>query len=86
MSEIKFKLDNGEEETLYLVEQTVLGGITYLLAADNDDEEGEANAFILKDVSAPDASEACYVEVEDEKELDAVSKLFQDMLDDVDII
>ena len=40
--------------------------------------------MILKDVSAEGEKEACLVEVEDEKELDAVSRIFAELLGDVE--
>ena len=79
---IQFKQEDGSLVSLYVLEETKLGGMTYLLAADS--QEGEANAVILKDVSAEGEKEACLVEVEDEKELDAVSRIFAELLGDVE--
>jgi indole-3-glycerol phosphate synthase len=79
---IQFKQEDGSLVSLYVLEETKLGGMTYLLAADS--QEGDANAVILKDVSAEGDMEACLVEVEDEKELDAVSRIFAELLGDVE--
>ena len=46
-------------------------------------QDDEADAYILKDISAPGSQEACYEMVEDEDELQAVYGVFQQMLDDV---
>lgn len=42
-------------------------------------------AYIFKDVSEDDSQEACYEMVEDEDEMQAVFKVFEQMLDDVDL-
>ena len=47
--------------------------------------EDEATAYIFKDVSEDDSQEACYEMVEDEDEMQAVFKVFEQMLDDVDL-
>ena len=51
----------------------------------SDSMDDEANAYILKDVSEDTDSEACYEMVEDENELQAVYKVFEQMLEDVDL-
>lgn len=81
MEKIIFESENGEPVGFYVLEQTKLGGISYILVA--EDEEGEA--LILKDVSAPEDTEAVYEIVEDETELDAVAAVFENILDDVDL-
>ena len=50
-----------------------------------DEAEGDGEALILKDVSAPEDTEALYEIVEDETELDAVAAVFENILDDVEI-
>lgn len=54
----------------------------YLLVSDS--MEDEASAYILKDVSKDTDPEACYEMLEDEDELQAVYKVFEQMLEDVD--
>ena len=51
--------------------------------ADEDDEEAEA--YILKDVSDSADPEAAYEFVEDDEELEGVSKIFAELLEDIDI-
>jgi hypothetical protein len=46
--------------------------------------EDEANAYILKDLSADGDTTANYVMVEDDVEYEAVARIFEQMLDDVD--
>jgi hypothetical protein len=82
MEKIKFQLEDGTSEEFFVEEQTVIGGISYLLVSDS--MEDEASAYILKDVSEKDSPEACYEMVEDDEELEAVFNVFQQMMDDVD--
>lgn len=83
MEKIKFQSPDGTVEEFYIEEQTMIGGVSYLLVSDSMDEE--ATAYILKDVSTNTEPEACYEMVEDEEELQAVYKVFEQMLDDVDL-
>lgn len=83
MEKIKFQSDDGTVEEFYIEEQTRIGGMTYLLVSDSQEEE--ASAYILKDVSEDTNQEACYVMVEDDEELEAVFKVFEQMMEDVDL-
>ena len=82
MEKIRFQLPDGTVEEFYIEEQTRIGGVAYLLVSDS--LEDEASAYILKDVSEDTDPEACYVMVEDEDEIQAVYKVFEQMLEDVD--
>ena len=75
----------GEEAAVgfFVVEETRIGGVSYLLVTETEDDE--ADAYILKDLSEDGEADARYVFVEDENELDAVSKIFTELLEDVDI-
>ena len=83
MEKIKFIEDDGTEVEFFVEEQARISGRTYLLVSDSQEEEAEA--YILKDVSEETDPEACYEFVEDDLELDAVSRVFQQMLDDVEL-
>ena len=82
MEKIKFQSEDGIIE-FFVEEQTTVAGITYLLVSDSQDDE--ANAYIMKDVSEEGSEEASYEMVEDDEELVAISKVFEQMLDDVDL-
>ena len=82
MEKIRFQLADGTVEEFFIEEQTRIGGVSYLLVSDS--MEDEASAYILKDVSKDTDLEACYEMVEDEDELQAVYKVFEQMLEDVD--
>ena len=83
MDKIKLQLEDGTEAEFYVEEQTRVNGTDYLLVTDSMDDE--ANAYILKDSSEETDPEADYVMVEDDVELEAMSKVFSQMMDDVDI-
>ena len=85
MEKITFVPDGGEAVDFYVLEQTTIGGVNYILVTDaEEDEEGEA--YILKDMSDSDAEERVYSTVEDDTEFDAVSAVFENILEDIDLI
>ncbi len=79
---IEFEAENGEKISLYVLEQTMLSGVNYLLVADG--QEDEAEAYIMREVSAGD-NQSVYKIVEDDTELEALSKIFSELLDDIEI-
>lgn len=87
MSEkIKFTDSNtGEEIEMYVIEQTRINNMDYLLVTESDDEEEEAEAYILKDLSKADEDEAVYEFVEDDTELMYISDIFAELLEDTEI-
>lgn len=86
MEKIAFKPDGGEKEVdFYVLEQTTIGGVNYILVTDAEEgEDGEA--YILKAFSDADEHEQVYRMVEDDEELAAVAGVFENMLDDIDLI
>lgn len=84
MDTITITADDGEKIELFVVEQTKVNGTDYLLVTESQDEDAEA--YILKDTSNREASEAVYEFVDDEDELNALAGVFSEMIDDVDII
>ena len=83
MENIRFQSEDGTVTEFYIEEQTRIGGTAYLLVSDSLGDE--ASAYILKDMSEDTSLEACYEMVEDEDELQAVFKVFEQMLEDVDL-
>jgi len=84
MEKIVFTFEDTKEEVeFFVLEQTKLNGSSYLLVADS--EEDEAECLILKDMSAAEDTESIYEIVEDDVELEAVLKVFEELLEDVDI-
>ena len=84
MEKIVFTFEDTKEEVeFFVLEQTKLNGSSYLLVADS--EEDEAECLILKDMSAAEDTESVYEIVEDDVELTSVLKVFEELLEDVDI-
>ena len=82
---IVFTDENGQEDIFYIVEETKLGDVSYLMVTETADESEEAEAYILKDISKPEDEEAVYEFVEDDQELDALAGIFAQLLEDTDI-
>lgn len=84
MHSINFITDEGEEIPFYIIEQTTLAGKDFLLVTDSDTDEDEAEVYIMQEISDQD-DQTVYEFVEDEAQLEALSKVFAELLDDVDI-
>ncbi len=84
MEKIVFYPEGEEPVELYVLEQTMIAGKTYILVTDT--EEGDGEAFILCDVSKPEDTDGVYVEVTEETEFSAVAEVFAKMLEDVELI
>lgn len=84
MEKIKFVFDDTKDEVeFFVLEQTKVNGNSYILVTDS--EEDEAECLILKDTSAAEGVESLYEVVEDETELMGVLKVFEELLEDIDI-
>ena len=85
MEKLTFVTEDQESVDFYIIEETRVNGINYLLVTESEDEEDEeAEAYILKDTSEDGDKDGCYVFVEDDTEFDAVYKVFEVMLDEID--
>lgn len=82
MEKITFKPENEEPVEFFVLEQTKIGGFQYILVTEQ--EEGDGDAFIMKDVSALEEEEGIYEIVEDETELAAVAAVFENILEDIE--
>mgnify|MGYP002519589560 CR=1 FL=1 len=83
MEKLTFQGKDGEQADFYVLEQTRVNGVNYLLVADSEEDGGEC--LILKDTASQEAQESLYETVEDEQELGAVLSVFEQLLDDVEI-
>ena len=84
MEKIKFMSEEMNEEVdFYVLEQTKVGGVSYILVTDSEDDDAEC--LILKETSGEKQSESVYEIVEDDVELSAVLKVFEELLEDVEI-
>ncbi len=78
--------EDGNEVEMYVIEETRINNINYLLVTDEADEESEeATAYILKDTSDDCDEEAVYEIVDEESEIDYIGRIFQELLEDIDI-
>lgn len=77
---ITFDLDDGSEAIFEVLEETKINGVNYLLVVSTEGEEDEA--LILKEDTL-DENEIVYIPVEDEQELQAISKVFLELVDDI---
>jgi hypothetical protein len=80
LEKIFFTPEGEEPVEFYVLEQTVIGGQNYILVTDAEDGDGEA--WILKDNSGENDTEAIYEMVEDDKELEALGEIFRKLLDE----
>ena len=86
MEKLTFVTEDQESVDFYIIEETRVNGINYLLVTESEDEEDEeAEAYILKDTSKAEDTVAVYEFVESEEELDAVSRIFAELLEDMDL-
>ncbi|MCI8466177.1 MAG: DUF1292 domain-containing protein [Lachnospiraceae bacterium] len=75
--------EDGEELPCYVLEETKVAGCNYVLVTDS--EEGDGECYILRDRSDETDAEAVYEVVEDEKEQQYLARIFNELLEDVDI-
>ena len=81
MEKIQFTDPDTNEVVEFAVEeQTQMNGIRYLLVSDGN-ENGDSEAYILKEVSTKD-EEVLYQMVEDDVEFSAIAKVFSELTDD----
>jgi len=80
-----FTTDDKEQVEFYILEQTKLNGYTYLLVTDAEEDDEDGNAYILKDLSTEKDEAALYDMVEDEDELELIGKIFEELLDDIEL-
>ena len=82
--QITLLADNGEAVDFYVLEETKINGMNYLMVTDSkEDEDGEC--YILKDMSGPEDGEAVYEFVENDDELDYLYRIFTELLEDAEV-
>lgn len=84
LEKITFNPEGEEPVDFYVLEQTRIAGVNYILVTDFEDGDGEA--LILKDISKDGEEESVFTIVSDDEELSAVAGVFQNMLDDVEFV
>lgn len=71
-----------EEADFFVLEQTKVNGVNYILVTDSEED---AECMILKDTADESSTESIYQIVDDDVELTAILKVFEELLEDVDI-
>lgn len=82
MEKITFNPEGETPVDFYVLEQTTIAGVNYILVTDV--EEGDGDALILKDLSGNEETDSLYEIVSDETELNAVAAVFENILEDVE--
>lgn len=84
MEKLIFETEDGEEE-FFVLEQTQLCGMNYILVT--DDMESEEGSFLIlkEEKESGDKDIVSYTILEDENELKAVVKVFGELLEDFDL-
>lgn len=80
---IVFIDEDGNEVEMYVVEETRINNVNYLLVTEDEGDEEEAEAYILKDVSKEEDEEAVYEMVVEDSEIDYIGKVFSELLEDI---
>ena len=84
MEKIRFRSEEIQGDAdFFVLEQTKVNGVSYILVTDSEEEDAEW--LILKDKSDEGASDGIYEIVEDDVELTAISKVFEELLEDIEI-
>lgn len=76
MDKITFDCEDGSTVDFYIVDEARIGGFNYILV--KEDEDDEADCYIMKDISDEGENDACYEFVEEEAEFEAVRKVFEE--------
>ena len=82
---ITLTTSEGEQVEFYVLEETKINGMNYLLVTDAGEEDDEGDCYILKDKSRPEEEEAVYEFVEDDNEMDYLFKIFTELMEDADV-
>ena len=83
MDKITFTLDDGIETVeFFVLDQTRISGVNYLLVTDSMEEDAEA--LILKDTADESSTESVYEIVSDDTELKVIAKVFEEAIGDIE--
>ncbi|MCC8061023.1 MAG: DUF1292 domain-containing protein [Clostridiales bacterium] len=77
--------DTGDTVDFYVLEETRVNGMDYLMVTDAAGEDEDGECYILKDVSGAEESDAVYVFVENDDELNYLYPIFTELLSDMDV-
>lgn len=75
--------ETNDKIEFFVIEQTQINSTKYLLVAEDETDDG--TAYILEEL-ADDENDIVYSFVEDDDRLEALGKIFAELLDDADVI
>ena len=84
MEKVTFQKNENETVEYYILEQTRISGVNYLLVTDT--KEGDGEAVILKEISEAEDEIGGYTDDLTEEEFEAVVPIFENLLEDLDLI
>lgn len=84
LEKITFNPEGEDPVDFFVLEQTRIGGVNYILVTDF--EEGDGEALILKDISEDGEKDSIFTIVSDDEELAAVAGVFENMLEDIEFV
>lgn len=82
---ITLQTEDGEFVDFYVLEETRINGMNYLMVTDSADDEEDGECYILKDVSKAEDSDAVYEFVENDDELDYLYRIFTELMEDMEV-
>ncbi len=82
---ITLQTDTGENVDFFVLEETRINGMNYLLVTDAESDHEDGECYILKDVSRAEEQDAVYELVENDDELDYMFKIFSELLEDAEV-
>lgn len=82
---ITLQTEDGESVDFYVLEETRINGMNYLLVTDSREEDEDGECYILKDVSKAEDSDAVYEFVENDDEMDYLFRIFTELIEDMDV-
>ncbi|MBP5383576.1 MAG: DUF1292 domain-containing protein [Lachnospiraceae bacterium] len=83
LQKIAFSCEDGSGSVeFYVLDQTRISGVNYLLVADSLEEDAEA--LILQDIAEDEDTESVYEIVDDER-LPAIAKVFEESIGDIEL-
>lgn len=83
MDKVTFTLDQNEKQDYYVLAECEIKGVSYILVT--EEEEGDAEAMIFKNVAEDPDGESTYELVEDEEEMNRAAAALEALLEDVEI-
>ena len=82
---ITLQTEDGEFVDFYVLEETRINGMNYMMVTDSEDDEEDGECYILKDVSKAEDSDAVYEFVENDDELDYLYRIFTELMEDMEV-